>query len=365
MVFEFLFELPVAVLIIFFFGYLNQKRISIYYIFLSIAALILVTLTFSMTMFLKVWMPGPGITIYLALGILYFEMYKNPIYESLGQIEFPNRFEIKAALNHGGDIEEKQKIYLDYMKQSSMLWAQREKALNLINSKILLINFVLTFSITFTVVAILEWKSSSVTNLFTEAIVFLRKTLENYSGKETVSQIPFLALKGEALKNYLREVMNYGASIGFVLNTLVVLFVSYIFRASFRVLKKKNVTIGSMTNFVLPEYTIFLVIIGGALTLMTSTWNLDFILSFTGKNLLIIGLFLYVLSGYSIFRLYIRVRFLPLTRLSLIVFLICFLISNYILLALLILFYLGIGLISFRIDLRKKALQPKGVSFSL
>lgn len=303
---------------------------------------------------LQFWHPFGLAGVLLATGYSIKLFFPHDSLQKLLGMKLPSRAKLKEALLKAESPEDKRLFYLKMVKEFSQIWAHKDAALTRVNTRFMLTLFTMIFGLIY-IFFYLDYTENGPTF---QALIEANERLFTMSFEQVYSQKP----TESEVNEFSMMMLQLSPANFFVYNSLSVLLVLYVIRRIIAGRISMVNPIGHLSLFKLPDATVFLVIISGALVIFEQQLKIAPMLSIIATNLLIISLFLYTLQGIGIAAIFFEVRLLPggWILLSLIIF--SLLLPVIPVLALFICMMLGVS--DFWFNFRKRALQPKAVTDS-
>ena len=305
------------------------------------------------------WLEGfPGIFFWLPSGastiiagavatLIYLNIYSK---KHKSALKIPkdvcwDRSVLKQELTSVKVYEERQQIYLDFVKKLNGFLSKIDKKVGPYVNQYFMVTLAVLFCVNFGYWVLHYWADSlQISHLFDKSKMESLVTDE----KTRTELLKFYEQHG-------KTILNYSASLTMVLNTLSLFLILSLVRW-IRSRKNKGYFFWlDICFFRLPEPMVLVYIPALALFIASIFYNvLDEYAHWFG-NLVFMLSFLYLLNGVAITRFYAKVRFLPSGIIFLIIFFSSWFIPEAFLFFIVALF--GVGLFDFLFDIRKKALQ--------
>ena len=329
-------------------AYFYKPIINIRYLWMGLAALFVYSVFINDTLAFYFWAPGGMASV--MLGTLLLLQYATMKTEGgeLFKERIPNRGQLKEILMKTDDHEERQIIYVRLIKElSSRILSKNDKSVEF-HTKFFLLVIGSIMIVNFAVLAYFYFEVSAFQNL-------IHKGLNEFI--ETMNKTLKIAQTPEEKKLLLKLAIDYSPISFFAVTCIVQLILkAYVNRT----LDRQNTSIlqpGNFLFFRLSENFIWFFLAVAAAFLVGINFEIHRLFRQIITNIFAITSILYVLNGMGIITAYCRIRFLPIR--IIIVASVTLIIINRALFMIFCLFFFLLGILDFRFNLRKRALQPK------
>ena len=343
---QFPYNLSIVFLIFWLYGRTKKQTLSLQII---AASVLLIALWMEGIPSVFFWLPSGASTVIVVtvFTLVYLSMYskKNQIILEIPNNISWNRDALKRELTNVDKYDDRQRIYLDFVKKLNKFLGNVEEKLGSRVNYYFITSLTILFCINFG-----YWFFQYATESLLIAQLIDKLNIEKLVSDEKVRTelMGFYKKHGDSL-------LNYSASLTMILNALSLFLILPIIRWMRSKKNAKSFFWLDLCFFRLPESTILIYIPILALCIISIFYNVLGEYSYWFSNLAFIFSFLYLLNGFAIARAYTKARFLPFGPIFLIVFLSSWFVPQFFLLFVFSLFV--IGLLDFAFNIKKKALH--------
>ena len=347
---QFPYNLSIVFLIFWFYSEANRKKVPllILTIFILIASLWIKGLPG-----VFFWLPGGASTI-IVITVFTLIFFDTDSKQNETVLNIPNdvswnRDILKQELASVEKYDDRQRIYLDFVKKLNSFLSKIDKRMGNRVNYYFITSLALLFCINFG-----YWVFYYTTGDLSITQLFDKSRFESLVTDEKVR-----AALLEFYKKYGGSMLNYSASLTVILSTLSLFLVLPIIRWINSKKNKSSFFWLDLCFFKLPESTILIYIPILSLFVASIFYNILGKYSHWFGNLTFIFSVLYLLNGFAIVRAYTKARFLPFGFVFLIAFVSSWFVPQIFILLIFSIFI--VGLLDFAFDIKKKALHHVSV----
>ncbi|MDH5717433.1 MAG: YybS family protein [Spirochaetia bacterium] len=318
-----------------------EKKIkNILWIFLSIALTIGFFLPDPFNLFF--WLPGGTATVLIGSIVLMQFIRKKGAIIKISAIPRENKEEIKKTLDSMEDLDEKKDLYINMIKKHKDFYNKLHKKTVKINSSFIYTVLLSAFVINFIILSVMAMQSNVIDNYISSSFQPLDKLYSSV---------------GITVDEMISTVYRFSPTIVFFQNLITLFFLFFLMRKIFAHTKKKEILLGKISYFKMPENVIwFFILSAGSLTVF-NLLKIETQLNVIIENVTAILLIFYLLQGLGTFRIFLQIRFLPFNWIFLAVFMSGLIWPGFFMFFVFLLTILGLG--DFWFLFRKRALQPR------
>lgn len=303
------------------------------------------------------WSPGGTANMMLALAaFLYFYSDKKLLSKTTTSF-FGDRKAIRDTLSKTASLDERQKVYLNFVGNRQRQLLHNEEKITPLNTRYLTLVIFILFLVSYAVLDLHIINQPEFIRIFDSTFKEAMKNIPQLISDNPEESAKIIEETSAQMKELFHTYFIVGTFSGTLLYTL---FLFSVCSTILRLKKLPTTNFGLFSQFKLPEMALWAllgligVLIAFNQLLPESPWV------YIPANLLGIIALLFALQGMGTVWLFFHIRFMPGGSVIFLIFLIGLIFPSFILMALFA--FMMIGLLEFWFDFRKKALHPKMLS---
>jgi len=288
------------------------------------------------------WSPGGMATIISSSFAIFALYYISPRFITSNLPELPNRNLLRAKLSSVTSLEERKILYINFVQSLSQAAGSVNRLVTSLNTWFLLLILIASFIVNYSVFYLGFIKNGLFKEIFSE--IYSQIMVE-----------PTTSLK-ETENDLYQLVIQYSAFFTFLQISAVFFIISFFYNKIAVIKNQKRTILGHLGFFRISDYFILLFIVFALGLAYIYFKKIDLFWVPIYENIFFILCTLYIYQALSTLWLYFYVRMLPFGQIAFVTIILGTIfpfITGALLLSLLI-----IGLLEFRFEFRKKALQP-------